>query len=437
MMTGYAQYADIYNSVFESATQTLVKAKEPDKYYVSDDQVSAINKFLHGHDKLEDLSIDQLGKYAEEFAAKQSVFKLAEAATAGIQSDVMTYFEKNPTMSNEEQDAYIKTTITGAKNQADELYKNVVESQPWLKKDKVQADLLKKEIDNRVKYSVEKTYQQVQKANAQRDLELKKYGVDVQPNGSINFKEIPSSLVGDMGKNGMSYPVDFKKPIPTSANMQVWVRDAKTGTIKKVTLPDSYQMVPSAEYDLLNNQYIGVGNHRVIEGTINFQNIESYTPDGIRVAQKGGQFTDVADLGPGRGTTQIKPVQAVDDSGNIVELMGATTVMANFESMKAQIEGNIPNTLFVHQKLDEMNYPNPNRPDYGPRRTTEKVDKANAASQGYTGAVQGTKDKPYSADSISDTNGVKNDPNVFYQWSNGVIESGAEMHKRLAETKKK
>jgi hypothetical protein len=191
-------------------------------------------------------------------------------------------------------------------------------------------------------------------------------------------------------------------------------------------------MLPSSEYDLTNNEYVGAGTHRVIEGTVNFQNIEDYTPDGTRVAQKGGQFTDSIEMGPGRGATQIKAVDAVDDSGNIIKLMGPTTVITPFEYMRSQVEANTPNMLYVHKELEKQNediyY-------YEQRKRDISKEKAEVMTSGAI--AKGSAEKPFEVNEDTELSGIKNDPNVFYTWPNGIKESGADIYKRENEPTKK
>jgi hypothetical protein len=420
IMTGYAQYADIYNSVFKDATETLVKAKSPDDYYVSEDQVAAINKFLHAHDSLEDLSIDQLGKRAEEFAAKQSVFKLAEAATAGSQVDIIEELRAAPSMSSEEEAVYIKTKTSGSATQGKTIFDAVVKAHPWLKNDEAQRELLKTEIDNRIKYGVEKSLEKVKKEHADRQIALNKIGV-TDDKGNVQFKPKVSAVVGSMGLNSVSYPQDKNKPIPTVSNMQVYIRDAQ-GRVKRVTLPDSYNMIPTAEYDLTDGK-APVVRGRYIEGTVNFQSTESYQPEILRTAQKGGKITPYS-LGEGKASTQVKPVQAVDESGQIVELIGNTTILTPFELMRGQIEANIEHMDYVHKELEKRNLPFADRREY-----------TNALDPGYTGGKKesiGAGTGLPTTDAIevpddADLSFFKNDPNVLYNYG-GKILSGAYIH---------
>jgi hypothetical protein len=407
------QYADIYNSVFKEAVDTLEKAKNPSDYYVSDNQVASINKFFHSHDQLENLSPEQLGKNAEEFASKRSVFKLAEAATSGIKEDVSSWFAAHPdvNMSTDEQTAYVKTKVTGDKDQAKNIIETTVKANPWLSKDQAQLELFSQEVKNRVKYGMEKELQLIKKANLERDQELRKSGMKVDEQGDIQFGKRPSALIGNVGTNAINYPMDKNKPVPTIAGMQVYVRD-NNGSIKRVTLPASYNMIPTAEYDLVD-EGMPVMKGRYIEGKVNFQGTEPYTPSGDRALTSKGQLVGTYNLGEGKSSTQVVPVEATDDAGNVVKLMGETTVLTPFESMKGQVESSIGTTdaiQYAHKKLESVTYPNGGRRNFDPM--------GNATKEGSKVVIP-----PDDADMSF----FKDDANIFYNWG-GQILSGKYIH---------
>jgi small nuclear ribonucleoprotein (snRNP)-like protein len=412
-LEGFDQYANIYNNVYKDAVDTLTKAEEPDKYYVSENQVASINKFIHSHDQLEKLSIDQLGRNAEEFASKQSVFKLAEASTQGVKEDVRSFFAANPdvNMSTDEKMAWVKTKITGDKDQAQNIINATVKANPWLSKDQAQLELYSQEVKNRVKYGVEKELQIIEKANIDRDQELRKAGVKVDDQGNAQFGNRPSALIGNVGTNAINYPMDKNKPVPTVAGMQVYVRDGN-GSIKRVTLPASYNMIPTAEYDL-GDEGMPVMKGRYIEGKVNFQGTEPYTPSGDKALISKGQITGTYNLGEGKSSTQVVPVEATDDAGNVVKLMGETTVLTPFESMKGQVESSIGTTdaiQYAHKKLESVTYPNGGRRNYDPM--------GNATKEGS---------KVIIPPDDADLSFFKNDANTYYNWG-GKILSGKFIH---------
>lgn len=402
----FGEYANIYGSVYTGAMETLTKANDPLNYYVSPAQIKSITEFVHAHDSLETLSIDQLAKKGEEYQAKDSIFKLAEAATAKIKEDVVEDYKLSPSMSTQQEAVWMKTKITGSKGQAEEILANVVKANPWLKEDSTQYDLLKTEINNQVKFGVEKSIDKITKDNAARDQELTKYGIRIDPQGVIQFPTKPSLLTGNIGVNAVNYKIDKNQPIPTTSNMQVYIRDK--GTVKRVTLPGSYNMIPTSEYDLVDEN-MPVAKGRYIEGKVTFQGTESYTPENERALTKGGVLVGTYTLGQGKSSAQVVPVKAVDDVGNVVELMGDITVLAPFESMKGQIES-IPYMGYVHDKLEAITYPAGGRRSFDP--------KGNATKEGSRVIVPPD-------DAALDY--FKDDPDVFYNWGGQVL-SGKFIH---------
>lgn len=408
IMTGYAQYADIYNSVFKEAIDTLTKAEKPTEYYVSEEQKEAINRFLYAHDNLDKLSIDELGKKAEEFAAKQSVFKLAEAATTGIQNDIMTYFEANPTMSTDEKTAYIKTKTTGEKGKAQETYTAVTKAHPWILKSPDQAALLKNQIDNRIKYEVEKTIEQIEVADAERDMELKKYGIGVNSDGAISFPTKPAALVNARGGFAVTYNTADMKAIQSVVGATGYI--LHNGRLRYVKLPESYTIKPSSEYDI-TDMSSGVERGRYVESSIMFQNTGVYTPENIQI---NSALDTQVNLGPGRGAAQQQPAILKDAfTGETIEVYGESTILFPFDQMKNQVQANIPHMNYVHAKLEEA---------YGPyTQRRENLDKGGTKHKSQAALVE-----PISLTEGDDMGKVEDSPYILYKWNDKVM-TGAKI----------
>jgi hypothetical protein len=165
-----------------------------------------------------------------------------------------------------------------------------------------------------------------------------------------------------------------------------------------------------AEYDL-TDEGMAVVKGRYIEGKVNFQGTEPYTPSNERALTKAGELMGTYSLGEGKASTQVVPVKAVDNVGNVVELIGETTVLTPYESMKGQVEANIPYMQYVHEKLETITYPAGGRRNFDPM--------GNATREGSKVIVPPD-------DATLDF--FKDDPNTYYNWG-GQILSGAYIHK--------
>lgn len=404
-MRTYKEYADMFKVVFDAANDIETKRQKPDEFYVDPAVTKAVDSFLYSHDNLESLSPETLLKNVKEFKSTMAADKLAEAATAGYKDVIIDEFAKSRSMSTEETDVYLTTKKTN-EGAAEDIINTALESPTyaWLKDKPEQLAIFKRGVENRIKKGRDIAVTQIKRANAARDLDLKSQGW-MDESGNIIFQDKPSAVVGAIGKNSLDYPINKNQPIPTISGMQVYIRDPKGG-INRVTLPGSYNMIPTSEYDLVDDN-MPVEKGRYIEGKVNFQATEPYTPENIKPTDVKGEYQTV---GQGKSSTQIKPVKAVDDAGNVVELTGETTVLMPYALMSGQIEANIPHARYAHEQLDKMTYPSGGRRNYAPMN--------NAIKPGATTIVPPD-------DATLDF--FKDDPNVFYNWGGKVL-SGAYIH---------
>lgn len=394
----------MFKTVFDQAMQMEADRKTDEKY-VDPEVIKAVDSFLYSHDNLDSLTPDTLLNNAQRFKSVMSADKLAQAATAGYKDSVMESLNKSGSMSTDELDVYIETKTTN-EGAADAIIKTALESSTysWLKNKPDQLAIFERGVRNRIKFDKEKAIQTIKKNNADRDMGLRKMGW-MDEKGNINFQDKPSVMTGTIGTNALEYPVDKNKPIPTVTGMPVYIRDPKGGGIRRVTLPNSYNMIPTSEYDL-TDEGGAVRRGRYIEGKVTFQATEPYTPNVIRSAGETGSYQVVDE---GKTTTQVKPVEAVDDAGNVVQLFGETTILTPYETMKGQIESNIPYASFAHEQLDKKTYPQGgSRRPFDPQR--------NATS----GVIVPPDDAKLDF--------FKDDPNVYYRWGDKVL-SGAYIHK--------
>lgn len=355
-MRMYKEYTDMFKVVFDQAIQTEADRKTADKY-VDPVVIKAVDDFLYSHDNLESLSPDTLLNNAQKFKSIMSADKLAEAATAGYKDSVIESYSKSGSMSTDELDAYIRTKKTNA-GAAEDIIKTALESPTysWLKDNLDQRAIFERGVKNRVKFGEEKALETIKKNNADRDLSLRKMGW-MDEKGDVVFQEKPAALVNTMGKAVISYPADVKT-IPTTVGMRAYVLQG--GKLRLVQLSESYDMKPTSEYDIPT---IGAGviKGRYIEGKVNFQSAEPYTPNVIRNVDKVPTAID-----QGKTTTQVIPATAEDVyTHEKITLFGETTILTPFDNMKTTMEASLPNLGYVHEQLEKRVYPEGGRRNVG------------------------------------------------------------------------
>ena len=394
------EYANIYNEVSGEAISTLTKANDPVNYYVSPEHVKAISDFIHAHDSLDTLTVDELAKRADEYKAKDSIFKLADAATAHIKDDIIESYSKSPMMSTDQEDVWVKTKQSGTQGQAEDIFNNIVKANPWLKDDETQRNLLKTEIEGNVKFGVEKSIEKIKANDADQKLALKKMGVDVQDDGSIIFKSTRTALINGVGANAVSFPND--KPMPSATGMDGYM--LIKGSIRHVKADQSFQMVPKAEYDIGNESAKNIPPARYAEINVDLKSTTPYDAQHFS-SVKGVPIV----VGDPKGMTQTEEAALTDvDTGEVYKIMGNQTMLVPSNQLDRTIEANYPGMDYVHKALDEQSgmYPYSRDREFAGRSI----------------------DKPIVLPEGADLSIVRDDPGIFYRNSKGKVASGAAIH---------
>ena len=399
----FGEYANIYNSVAGEAAATLAKAVDKENYCVTDAQVKSITDFIHNHDGLGDVnskeSIDSLAQKANDYQLHDSIYKLADAATKQIAESVTdSAFRKNTMMSTPEETVWEKTITTGTKGQAEDLYSNIVKTQSWLKDpaNKEYADLLKSEIDAKVKFGTTHAIEKVKQQDADMTLSLKKMGVDVQDDGSIKFGVTRAALTGGIA----TYPVNFPndKPVPSSTSMDGYIM--YQGSVHHVQTNQSFPMTLKAEYNTgAEDKNLPTG--RKTEVDINFQSTAPYE---YQKTVKAGNVN--VPIGDPKGQTQTVEATLRDmDTGQELKLMGNQTMLVPAEQLNKTVEANYPGMAYVHQKLEGQLQ----------------------QRQAYSGMGESV-DTPIDIPKGADMSFVKDDPNTYYRNKNGKVVDGATLY---------
>ncbi len=283
----YSQYVEMYNTVYNKALElekTYNDKQSGMKVYVPQDAKAAVDRFLYSHENLTNLGPDELLNEAKKLHSVLSATSIAEALTAGYKDQVMqTDFVRSEEMSSEEQDVLISQKLTN-KGAAEQIIQTGLDAYPWLKTDPEQKAIFEREVRNRVAFSRELIVDEVKKRNATRDIALQKYGWGGEKEGEVNFQTKPSALVNTVGQFAISYPNDVK-PFNTPVGMQAWV--VVDGKPRYVKFNESYEMKPSSEYDI-TEENTGVARGRYVEGKVNFQTQQPYTPQDVRAPIKDG-----------------------------------------------------------------------------------------------------------------------------------------------------
>ena len=347
----YADYANMYNTVYNKAIE--IEAAKNDKAkgidtYVDQDAAKAVNRFLYSHENLTNLKPDELLEESKKIHSTLSATALAAALTTGYKDQVkQTDYARSEYMSTDELDMYISKKKTNA-GAAEEIIKNGLEAYPWLKSDPEQKAVFERSVRNRVAYSEEQVIKDLKKNNADRDLALRKNGW-LDEKGDIKIQNKPAALVNTTGRFAISYP-PIDKPMASTTNMRVHVLSG--GKIHTVDLPESYDMVPKAEYDI-TEKGTGIPPQRVVETKMNFQSSELYTPSETLLTGAGAKVQRQTIRG--KQTTQIIPVTTEDVyTHEPVKLFGPTTVLVPYDEMENTMEAALPNLSYVHDKMKNM-----------------------------------------------------------------------------------
>lgn len=353
-MQGFQDYANMFNLV--GAKVAEVVKDEKDGRYVSPAVKGAIAKFANVTDALEDLPPSKLLESSQEFKSVMAVSSLADAATKGIKDTVVDQFIKAPSMSTDEEEAWIKKSVSN-KGLVDTLFKNIVDANDWLKNDESQKTLLRSELEGRVDHSVKEALDLVKKSDADRNIALRKQGVNMDENGNVILNTKPAALIDTVGQNAISYPIETKN-IPSIVGMVAFVK--KDGRLRRIKLPESYEMKLQSEYDIVD-QNKGVPRGRYVEANLNFQSTAPYNSTIYRNV-KGIPV----DMGETKGVTQVLPTKVEDlDTHEELDLMGPTTVLTPYENLRTIVEANVPYMGFVHDQIDKKTYPFGGRRTYG------------------------------------------------------------------------
>lgn len=345
----YQQYADMYNTVYQKAIE-IEAARKSEKtgmdIYVDQDASKAIDRFLYSHENLTNLKPDELLDESKRIYSTLSATKLAESLTAGYKDQIKeTNFAKSASMSTDELDVYINKLKTN-EGAAEQIIKGGEEAYPWLKGNPEQKAIFERSIRNRVAFGETQAIKEIKKNNATRDLGLRKLGW-MDDKGQVQFQKKTSALVNAVGENAVSYPMI--EPIPTAVGMKAFV--ISDGQLHYVQLPESYAMQPTAEYDI-TKEGTGVMRGRYVEGKINFQSSQPYTPPDVVLTGTGKNIQRT--IMEGKKTTQVVPSQVEDIyTHELITLLGETTVLTPYDNMKSTVEAVLPNLGYVHEQLDK------------------------------------------------------------------------------------
>jgi hypothetical protein len=347
-MQGYAEYANAYNKVFNDAFNIVQKASEPSKYFVPDEELVAARKVIDNHDKLGELSIESLLKNQREFVFKDSLFTMVEAATKGVQEQVYDEYKQNKetaAMSTPDTKIFERIRTYGSKDQIKSIVDGIIKETPEYGSER---DLLTSLVGNHIKHGVEKTIERITSENAARNNELRKNGVKVNENGTIDLGTKHSAVIDADGVNAINYP--DKPPMPSPSGLIGFIN--YQGHIRRIRLDKSYDMILNSEYDLPKDRSGNIPPARYIESTIDFKSTEPYDYQKTMGAKNSAGIPYTINIGDTKGQTQIKEATVYDaSSGEEIKLMGPVTLLVPEDYLNTTVEANIPYMKDVHDQL--------------------------------------------------------------------------------------
>ena len=406
----YADYANIFNSVYPDIMKVKDAQAHPETSYADPVAIKAADDFLSGFDDFEHTSPDTLKKNADNITLRLSAVKLAESVTTGLKDQVIeSNPRKNGVMSNDEMNVFETKTKTN-EGVADNLIK-VTEADPkyaWVKSDLAYKNAFEESLRGRVHNETTLGITQVKSDNANTTLALKKMGVDVQPDGNINFTTTRTALIKGTGYNAVSFPND-SKPIPSFTGMDGYI--LYKGSLRHVKTDQSFPMTPKAEYDVSEP---GILSNRYDEVNMNLQSTALYESEQYNVI-KG---IHIPIPGTDKGGKQTVEATLTDvNTGEEIKLMGDQTMLVSSDQLDKTIEANYPPMIYVHQKLEEQSGSSPySRKNSFPGGSANPIDIPEGAGIDF----------------------IKNDPNVYYRnTKTGKITFGSALHEMYNKQNKK
>lgn len=425
-MKSYEDYANIYNSVYESAVEIL--STDPKEKYASTTARKSAQKFIQDYENLDDLPIDELVRRARNFKTTTSVYKIAENAMEGIGERVREGYTEVSDMSTDDLNAWIKTTSTGLpEKELKELYEIQLEAYPWIKGDKVAEKLLWQEMNIKADKSYEQSMETIKKDTAAESTYLKKNGVNVAEDGSIQttddmqtmFTPFERGLMGKV-KDGFVYPQKSPSGVPVMVNpppstvAKVMVpNDQGEMEMYTVALPGTFAMSPKKEYTA-NGAVSGSG--RYVEGIINFVDEGLYARENMATPRRGGEVGETVATG-GRSAVQAEkqPVMAKDlNTGNSIALWGDYTVAIPMNAVIDELNAAYPFLQRMHNDIDS-------------RTPSGGFDGTKQTTAGKEPKVQGPGDKVGKTHSYKNGNKAAKDK---ASWSAGdIVEVDGKIYK--------
>lgn len=350
-MQGYAEYADIYNSVYKDAVDVLSKSAKPAEFYVPPEQLAAVNKFVYSHDKLEDTSIDQLLKNGQEFKAKESVFKLAEAATSGIEQTARDQYVQSRAMSTSDEKVYQRIRTYGDEKQAQAMVEDIIRANPWIKEDKSQEELLASTVRGHMKWGVEKSIEKIKTENAGRNSDLRKTGLKIDEEGNIDFGTRYVAALQSTVINAVPFPKTPATPSPTGMTGYI----SQGGVWKHIRLNDSYQTTYTSRFDLQKRKgSMPPGSY--VEANSDLKEVAPYSTDVMKNIKNKAGITIPVDTGTDtRGMAEVRKTQLEDvDTHQLYEVFGNTTIYIPENQADGIVKAVVPHMEYVYEQLDKQ-----------------------------------------------------------------------------------
>jgi hypothetical protein len=347
-MQGYAEYANIYNSVYKDAVDVLSKSAKPAEFYVPPEQLAAVNKFVYSHDKLEDTSIDQLLKNGQEFKAKESVFKLAEAASSGVKEVVRDQYVQSKAMSTSDEKVWQKLRTYGDENQVKTIVDDILKANPDYES---QRSLLASTVRGHMKWGVEKEIEKIKTENAGRNSDLRKAGLKVDEEGNIEFGTRYIASLQSTVKNAVPFPKTQPTPSPTGLTGYI----SQGGTWKHVRLNDSYPTTYTSRFDLDKGKGV-MPPGSYVEANADLQEVAPYSSDVMKNLKTAGGITVPVDTGKDtRGMAEVRKTQLEDvDTHQIYEVFGNTTIYIPENQADGIVKAMVPHMDYVYEQLDKQ-----------------------------------------------------------------------------------
>jgi len=336
--------------------EVIAAHANPDVAYASDEMYGRAQDFLKKLETLDERSIQEVYDATESFQTHASLYTVVKKHMSSFGKKTQTILSKASNMDTNTRKAYIKSEITGATEEdIENIYKNVLYENPWVKGDKEAEDFIRREVKNQADYEYKKTLELVDQKEAETEKNLRALGLNVDEYGKPSFGTIATPIPGKTGQAAISYGRQTSgKPysIGLQNGAEGYIR--RNNITYRVRIEDPGDVELNSEYTLTGADS-GVDAGRYIQGTFIASPKEIYeSPREMRniTTRKGTETQFIDDPDKPKLSEQVRAIEAWDLSTNTKHTFyGPQTILLSWDDYQTAVSGSVPGLSDAHREL--------------------------------------------------------------------------------------